>query len=139
MNENEPVQPVQTVHIDPRQRLRELLAIPERDRTDAQWDELVELEIQTAPGNRLSQPPVDQSRRPPQAEQGRRGPSSEPGRRQGPRQGQGPRPQGQGQQQQQRQAPRGEPGQGQAARPEDGADGQVAKRNKRHRRPPPKV
>lgn len=37
---------------DPRRRLRELLAIPERDRTDAQWDEIVELEIQTAPGNR---------------------------------------------------------------------------------------
>lgn len=37
---------------DPRRRIRELLAIPERDRTDAQWDELNELEIQTAPGNR---------------------------------------------------------------------------------------
>lgn len=38
--------------IDPRRRIRELLAIPERDRTDAQWDELNELEIRTAPGNR---------------------------------------------------------------------------------------
>lgn len=38
--------------IDPRRRIRELLAIPERDRTDEQWDELNELEIQTAPGNR---------------------------------------------------------------------------------------
>lgn len=37
---------------DPRRRIRELLAIPERDRSDAQWDELNELEIQTAPGNR---------------------------------------------------------------------------------------
>ncbi len=38
--------------IDPRRRIRELLAIPERDRTDEQWDELNELEIRTAPGNR---------------------------------------------------------------------------------------
>lgn len=38
---------------DPRRRIRELLSIPERDRTDAEWDELNELEIQTAPGNRL--------------------------------------------------------------------------------------
>ena len=38
---------------DPRRRLRELLAIPERDRTDAQWDEINELEIQLAPGNRV--------------------------------------------------------------------------------------
>jgi hypothetical protein len=125
---NDPVQ------IDPRQRLRELLAIPERDRTDEQWDELVELEIQTAPGNRLSQPQGDPGRRP--------GPQAEPGRRPGPpRQGQGPRPgprQGQGQQQQ-RQAPRGDQVQAQGAKPEDGADPQAAKRNKRHRRPPPKV
>src|SRR3954471_22263158 len=35
-----------------RQRLQELLAIPERDRTDAQWDEIHELEISLAPGNR---------------------------------------------------------------------------------------
>lgn len=28
--------------------------MPERDRTDAQWDEIVELEIQLAPGNRVS-------------------------------------------------------------------------------------
>jgi hypothetical protein len=38
---------------DPRRRLRELLTIPERDRTDAQWDEIIELEIQLAPGNRI--------------------------------------------------------------------------------------
>ncbi len=35
-----------------RRRIRELLSIPERDRTDAEWDELNELEIRTAPGNR---------------------------------------------------------------------------------------
>jgi hypothetical protein len=46
MNENDS-QP-----ISPRQRLQALLAIPERQRTDAQWDELNELEIMLAPGNR---------------------------------------------------------------------------------------
>lgn len=40
---------------DPRRRLRELLAIPDRDRSDALWDELIELEIQLAPGNRAPQ------------------------------------------------------------------------------------
>jgi hypothetical protein len=45
----------------PRRRLQELLAIPDSLRTDAQWDELIELEIQTAPGNRASSP--DQSMR----------------------------------------------------------------------------
>lgn len=38
---------------DPRRRLRELLSIPDRDRSDAEWDELNELEIQMAPGNRV--------------------------------------------------------------------------------------
>ena len=33
-------------------RLRELLAIPERDRSDEVWDEIIALEIQFAPGNR---------------------------------------------------------------------------------------
>ena len=37
---------------DPRRRLRELLAIPERDRSDAVWDEIIDLEIDLAPGNR---------------------------------------------------------------------------------------
>ncbi|GAB1393748.1 hypothetical protein MASR1M60_19120 [Rhodocyclaceae bacterium] len=50
---------------DPRRRIRELLSIPERDRTDAEWDELNELEIQTAPGNRTSnQPPLAYSGKP---------------------------------------------------------------------------
>lgn len=44
--------PVIPVAKDPRRRLQELLAISDRDRTDAQWDELVELEIQMAPGNK---------------------------------------------------------------------------------------
>jgi hypothetical protein len=33
-------------------RLRELLAVPERERTDEVWDEIIALEIQLAPGNR---------------------------------------------------------------------------------------
>lgn len=38
---------------DPRRRLRELLSVPEGQRTDPQWDEIIELEIQLAPGNRV--------------------------------------------------------------------------------------
>ena len=62
---------------DPRRRLRELLAIPDHQRTDAIWDEIIELEICLAPGNRIPGSP---------------GAQPEP-RRQGPGQGQG---QGQG-------------------------------------------
>jgi hypothetical protein len=53
--ENPPLiqQPVAPAN-DNKRRLRELLSIPERDRTDEQWDEIVELEIQLAPGNRVS-------------------------------------------------------------------------------------
>lgn len=39
-----------------RRRLQELLAIPERQRTDAQWDEINELEITLAPVNRAKAP-----------------------------------------------------------------------------------
>ncbi len=49
-----PPQPQAQQPQDPRRRLRELLSIPERDRTDEVWDEIVELEIQTAPGNRIT-------------------------------------------------------------------------------------
>ncbi len=42
--------------ISPRLRLQELLAIPERQRTEAQWDEINELEIMLAPGNREGTP-----------------------------------------------------------------------------------
>ena len=48
MNESQPV--------SPRARLQALLAIPERQRTDAQWDELNELEIMLAAGNRQGAP-----------------------------------------------------------------------------------
>ena len=44
---------------DIRRRIRELLSIPDRDRTDEQWDELIELEIRTAPGNRDSAYPSE--------------------------------------------------------------------------------
>jgi len=40
----------------PRQRLQALLAIPERQRTDEQWDEINELEILLAPENRRGAP-----------------------------------------------------------------------------------
>jgi hypothetical protein len=43
--------------VPPRRRLQELLAIPERLRTEAQWDELHELEISLAPGNRADVAP----------------------------------------------------------------------------------
>ncbi|HEX6733983.1 MAG TPA: hypothetical protein VF096_04145 [Azonexus sp.] len=52
--ENPPEVPVAPPSGDNRRRLRELLSIPERDRTDEQWDEIIELEIQLAPGNRIS-------------------------------------------------------------------------------------
>lgn len=60
---------------DPRRRLRELLAIPDHQRTDAIWDEIIELEICLAPGNRIQ--PGSQS--------------DQPGRRQGAGQPQGRR------------------------------------------------
>lgn len=68
MNDSQP--------IDARRRIRELQAIPERDRTDEQWDELNELEIRTAPGNRESGYALDRS----------------PDKRQGGAHGQGRRP-----------------------------------------------
>lgn len=59
MNESNPENPPENVpaaapQVDTRRRLRELLSVPERDRTDEQWDEIIELEIQLAPGNRIS-------------------------------------------------------------------------------------
>jgi len=71
---------------DQRRRLRELLAIPDHQRTDAIWDEIIELEICLAPGNRI-QPGVHgepgrrqqgQGQRRPDQGQGRR-PDSTPG------------------------------------------------------------
>jgi len=58
MNEQNPenTAPIQSAPPpnDNKRRLRELLSVPERDRTDEQWDEIIELVIQLAPGNRVS-------------------------------------------------------------------------------------
>jgi hypothetical protein len=75
--------------LDPRKRLQELLAIPDRDRTDAEWDELVELEVQLAPGNRLS----PGARRDVPAPTSKNFAGQQPKRQgQGPGQGQGQKP-----------------------------------------------
>jgi hypothetical protein len=52
MNTPEPPEPP----VPPRRRLQELLAIPERQRTDEQWDEINELEIKLASANREDAP-----------------------------------------------------------------------------------
>ena len=66
---------------DPRRRLRELLAIPERDRTDPIWDEIIGLEIQLAPGNRATSPQADTGRRPESGQRQEPRQRQEPGRR----------------------------------------------------------
>ncbi|MDD2885471.1 MAG: hypothetical protein PHT48_10555 [Dechloromonas sp.] len=60
---------------DSRRRLRELLSVPERDRSDELWDEIIELEIQLAPGNRIgaSDPAPNPPRRHSGGQQGRQG------------------------------------------------------------------
>src|SRR4051812_30799370 len=55
---NTPIPP-----IPPRRRLQELLAIPERQRTDEQWDEINELEIKLASANREDAPDPSSMRR----------------------------------------------------------------------------
>jgi hypothetical protein len=52
----QPQQQPQQQQSSGKQRLRELIAIPERQRTDAEWDELNELEISLAQGNREGAP-----------------------------------------------------------------------------------
>lgn len=47
-----------------RQRLKTLLAIPDSQRTEAQWDEIIELEITLAPGNRENAPMPGTQRKP---------------------------------------------------------------------------
>lgn len=60
MNEQQPT--------SPRQRLKELQSIPERQRTDAEWDELNELEIALASVNRTeSREPGPRRNTPPPA------------------------------------------------------------------------
>lgn len=83
-----PVEPVRSEPPpqDPRRRLRELLAIPDHQRTDAIWDEIIELEISLAPGNRI-QPGSNNQSDPGRRPQG-------PGQNQGRRQDQPRRPDG---------------------------------------------
>lgn len=65
-------------HDTARARIRQLNAIPDRDRTDAEWEELNELEIMLAPGNREGAP--DPSRLHGQQNRGRGpGPGGNPG------------------------------------------------------------
>lgn len=101
--------------IDLRRRIRELQSIPERDRTDEQWDELNELEIRTAPGNRESDRSVlerPSDKRPAGHNQGRR-----PDRNQG----------------QKNNGPRTQEGRVEGRPPESRQDGRPPKRQ--HRRP----
>ncbi|OFZ70144.1 MAG: hypothetical protein A2Z01_06150 [Betaproteobacteria bacterium RBG_16_58_11] len=49
--------------IPPRRRLQELLAIPERQRTDEQWDEINELEISLTSANRETAAAPEQGNR----------------------------------------------------------------------------
>jgi len=66
-----------------RARMKELLAIPDRERTDEQWDELNELEIMMAVSNRNLSP---------HSPQGQKGGGNQNGR---PRHGGGPQHPGQ--------------------------------------------
>src|SRR5690242_12641945 len=60
MNESQPEpekpEPQQDQTPSPQRRLQQLRAIPERDRTDAEWDEMNELEIMLASSNRAGAP-----------------------------------------------------------------------------------
>ena len=42
--------------VPPNVRLQQLLRVPDRERTEDQWDELIELEIMLAPEDRESTP-----------------------------------------------------------------------------------
>jgi hypothetical protein len=74
-------------------RLRALLAIPDSQRTDAEWDELNEIEITLASSNQLSNPEPGARRSGPSDSGSRRGSGGPPG------QGGHPRPPGGGGQQ----------------------------------------
>ena len=77
-NETPPLEPRSQ---DPHRRLRELLAIPDRDRTDAVWDEIIGLEIELAPGNRATSPQADAGRHQERGRPQEPGWRQEPGRR----------------------------------------------------------
>ena len=55
----QPQQPEPPQPPSPQRRLQELRSIPERDRTDAQWDELNEIEISLASANRVGGPGIN--------------------------------------------------------------------------------
>lgn len=57
--------------ISPRRRMQELQAIPDSQRTEEEWDELNELEIQLAPVNREGGP-EPRGQRPGQGGRGKR-------------------------------------------------------------------
>lgn len=59
--------------VSPRQRMQALLAIPDSQRTDEQWDELNELEIMLAPVNREGAPEPGARRRPSSGQSGQPG------------------------------------------------------------------
>ncbi len=59
----------------PRSRMQALLAIPDNQRTEEQWDELHELEITLAPGNRIGH----QDKQNPSGGQGKGGGRGNPG------------------------------------------------------------
>ncbi|WP_200182221.1 hypothetical protein [Ectothiorhodospira mobilis] len=54
----------------PRRRLQALLAIPESERTEEQWDEINELEISLAPVNQKDAPEPRPRKAPAQASRG---------------------------------------------------------------------
>ncbi|MBS1196302.1 MAG: hypothetical protein H6R18_87 [Proteobacteria bacterium] len=95
--------------VSPRRRMQELLDIPDNQRTEAEWDELNELEIQLAPVNREGAP--------------------EP---RGQRSGQAPRPR-------QQQRPPPQQVSHNNAQPGGGASQQPKRTVKRFRRRPPKA
>lgn len=72
--------------LSPRRRLQMLLAIPDNQKTEAEWDEINELEITLAPGNR-----IDSREYEPRGEPRREGHAGGGGRGQGAKS----RPQGQ--------------------------------------------
>jgi hypothetical protein len=82
MSESEP--------ISPRARLQQLQAIPERQRTDAEWDELNELEIMLASGNRQGAPNPNVRNTPPMSSGQQRQGGNQPRPGGGPHRGQRP-------------------------------------------------
>jgi hypothetical protein len=76
--------------VPPRRRLQELRAIPDGQRSEAEWDELHELEISLAPGNRADGAPPrgdfspPRGDGPPRGEGGQRRPRTNPSPSQAP-------------------------------------------------------